>query len=137
MKNKIYFCMAVAFMIFSCNHSPKHFAVFDYGDFGPQSMSWEKIGMHWWQWDNHGADDPNYKYDIKVVVYRNAPLEQIKALFPVDRSKKKDFRYFEYQDSIRYLDEHISILEKISEEWAISLKELLLHTKQKVQQEIK
>ncbi len=137
MKNKIYFWMAVTFILFSCNIPPKHYAVFDYEDFGPQAMAWEKIGMQWWQWDNHGDSDPNYKYDIKVVVYRKIPLERIKALFPVSKTKKKDFRYFEYRDAIRYLDKQISDLEKMSEGWAVSLKERLVHTRKLVQQEVK
>jgi hypothetical protein len=137
MKNKIFLFIAVTFIIFGCNKSAKNFAVFKYEDFGPQAMAWEKIGMQWWQWDNHGDSNPNYKYDIKVVVYKEILLERIKTMFPVNRSEKKDFRYFEFHDSIRYLDARISDLEKIPEEWAISLKEHLVHTKELIQQEIK
>jgi hypothetical protein len=132
MKNKtVYF--AVALLTTSCASSPKHYAVFDYEDFGPQSMAWEKIGMQWWQWDNHGDSASDYKYDVKVIVYRNIPLERIKALFPVDKSNKKDFRYFEYHDSIYYLNKQIDSLESIPQGWAFSLKERLELTKELVQ----
>jgi hypothetical protein len=51
MRNKIYLCIAVTLIIFSCDNSPRHYAVLDYEDFGPQAMAWKKIGMQWWQWD--------------------------------------------------------------------------------------
>jgi hypothetical protein len=80
-------------LILACNNAPKQYAIFDYEDFGPQAMAWETIGMQWWQWDSHGmSSDPNYTYDIKVVVYRDMPLSRIKSLFLVDKAKKKDFR---------------------------------------------
>ena len=115
-----------SFFILCCNNSPKKYEVFNYEDFGPQSMSYERLGMQWWQWDNHGSSDPNYKYDIKVVVYRDMPLSQIKSLFPVETSSKKDFRYFEYNDSIEYLNEKIKELDAEKEEWAVKLKKNLI-----------
>ena len=122
--------------LLSCNHSPKPYALFDYEDFGPQSMAYEKIGMQWWQWDNHGAgNDPNYNYDIRVVVYHEMPLSQIQTLFPVDQSKNQDFRYFEYKESIEYLNEKIKELEKEKEGWAIDLKKHLFQTKIRIQQQ--
>ena len=101
-------------------------------------MAYDKIGMQWWQWDNHGtSDDPNYKYDIKVVVYRDIPLSKIKSLFPVDKAKRKDFRYFEYNDSIKYLNEMIKELEIEKDEWAVILKKHLIKTRERILQEIK
>ena len=100
-------------------------------------MAYEKIGMQWWQWNDHGtSDDPNYDYDIKVVVYRDMPLVQIKKLYPVNKAKMKDFRYLEYNVAIKYLDENIEDLESEKEEWAINLKKQLIHTKTIIQQEI-
>ena len=87
--------------VFCCHNASKTYGVFDYEDFGPQSMAWEKIGMQWWQWDSQGiSSNPIYEYDIKVVVYREMPLAQLKALYPVEKVKKKDFRYFAYDDAI-------------------------------------
>jgi hypothetical protein len=125
-----------SFFILCCNNSQKPYGVFKYEDFGPQSMAYEKIGMQWWQWDNHGSSDPNYKYDIKVVVYQDMPLSQIKNLFPVEKSKKTDFRYFEYNDSIVYLNKKIKELEEEKEEWAVKLKKKLIQTKTRIQQGI-
>jgi DNA-binding transcriptional MerR regulator len=100
-------------------------------------MAWEKIGMQWWQWHHHGDSDPKSKYDIKVVVYKGMPLEQIKKLFPVNSSQEQDFRYFEYQASIQYLNEKIKELNQAKEAWAINLQHRLVETKARIQQEIK
>ena len=124
--------------VFCCHNAPKPYGVFDYEDFGPQSMAWEKIGMQWWQWDSQGvSSDPNYKYDIKVVVYRGMPFTQIEALYPVKKGNNKDFRYFAYDDAIRYLNEKIKALEPEKEAWAKNLKERLIKTRDRIQHEIK
>ncbi len=125
------------FCVSSCLNSTKPYGVFDYEDFGPQSMVYEKIGMEWWQWNNHGSSDPNSKDDIKVVVYRDMPLSQIKSLFPVSEREKKDFRYFEFSDAIQHLNESIKRLEPEKEEWAINLKKHLIETKKRIIKEIK
>lgn len=138
MKINIYLFILSSLLIVACNNSPKQYAIFNYEDFGPQAMAWEEIGMQWWQWDSQGiSSDPNYTYDIKVVVYRDMPLSHIKSLYPVDKAKKKDFRYFEYHDVIKYLDEKIKELNTDKEEWAINLRQHLIETKDRIQQEIK
>ena len=80
--------------------------------------------------------DPNYKYDIKVVVYKGMPLSKIKSLYPVEESSKKDYRYFEYNECIQYLNDKIKKLETEKEEWSVKLKKKLIQTKTKIQQEI-
>jgi hypothetical protein len=138
MKSQTLLMIACSFIILCCNNSPKPYSIFDYEDFGPQSMAYKKIGMQWWQWDYHGtSDDPNYKYDIKVVVYRDIPVSEVKSIFPVDKAKRKDFRYFEYNDSIKYLNERIKELEIEKDEWAVILKKHLIKTKDRILQEIK
>jgi hypothetical protein len=137
MRSKTLLLILICLILLGCHNSPEPYGVFDYEDFGPQTMAWEKIGMQWWQWDSHGiSSDPNYKYDIKVVVYRDMTLTQIKSLYPVDRAKRKDFRYFEYDDSIKYLNERITELDSEKEEWAIKLQERLIQTKMRIQKEI-
>ena len=136
MKIKIYLLILSSLLILACNNSPKQYAIFDYEDFGPQAMAWEKLGMQWWQWDNHGDSDPASKCDIKVVVYQGIPLEHIKKMFPVNKSKKKDFRYFEYYDAIKYLDENIKELKHRKGEWEIDLRQHLIETKDRIEQEI-
>ena len=137
MKIKLYFIMLSSLLILACNNSPKKYAIFDYADFGPQAMVWEEIGMQWWQWDTHGDSDPNSQCDIKVVVYQVIPLEEIREMFPVNKSKKKDFRYFEYNDAIKYLNENINELNNRNEEWEIELRRHLVETKDRIQHEIK
>ena len=39
--------------------------VLQYDDFGPQIMSYELIGMEYYQWDIEGGDDPNAHFDIR------------------------------------------------------------------------
>ena len=132
------FYILVALLILGCKESPKPYATFEYEDFGPQAMAWQTIGMQWWQWDDHGiSSDPNYKYDIKVVVYRGISLNEIESLLPVSKANKQDFRYIEYHDSIKYLNINIDKVKQIDEQWAINLKERLVKTKKRIQQEIK
>jgi hypothetical protein len=132
------FFILVALLILGCKDSPKPYATFEYEDFGPPAMAWETIGMQWWQWDDHGiSSDPNYKYDIKVVVYRGISLNEIESLLPVSKAKKQDFRYIEYHDSIKYLNGNIDKVKQIDEQWAINLKERLVKTKKRIQQRIK
>ena len=137
MKIKISLLILGYLFILACNNSLKQYAIFDYEDFGPQAMAWEKIGMQWWQWDNHGDSDPDSKYDIKVVIYKGIQLGQIKKLFPLDKSQNKDFRYLEYHDSMKYLNDKIEELSHEKEEWAINLRRHLVDTKDRIQHEIK
>jgi hypothetical protein len=137
MKTKILFLILATLLTYGCNKSVKPYRVFDYEDFGPQAMAWGKIGMQWWQWDNHGDRDPKTKYDIKVVVYADMSLDEIKQIFPINKDRKRDFRYIEYDDSIKYLDRNIRDMEKDREQWSVELKERLLNTKEIILQKIK
>ena len=114
--------MLAVLLITCCKHTPSQYVLFNYEDFGPQAMAWETIGMQWWQWDNHGDSDPNSTYDIKVVVYRDISLQKIKSIFPVVEAAKKDYRYIEYNEALKYLDRNISEVGLINEKWAIDLK---------------
>ena len=79
----------------------------NYEDFGPQALSWEHIGKEWWQWQPHGDSNPNTKYDVKVVVYRDISLEEIKKNYPINQKKNRDYRYFEYSKALSFLDKNI------------------------------
>ncbi|WP_157209853.1 hypothetical protein [Marinimicrobium agarilyticum] len=81
--------------------------MFDYNDFGPQVIAHEVIGMEWWQWQPHGDSRPK-DYDVKVVVYRNVTLEDVKAQFPVVPEEEQDYRYLEYGTALEYLNDKIS-----------------------------
>ena len=122
--------------LFACGHSPKPYAVFDYEDFGPQVMAWESIGMQWWQWDRHGDSDPDARCDIKVVVYRGGELIEMQRLFPVNRARRQDFRYFEYRAAISYLNGKISSLNQEDASWAIDLRQRLIETRERIENEI-
>lgn len=89
-----------------CADTPKaNSTVFNYSDFGPQVMSYEMIGYEWYQWDSQGPDGPNQSDDVKVVVYRNVPLEQIKEKYPVIE-EKQDYRYLEYSLALEHLNKY-------------------------------
>jgi hypothetical protein len=79
--------------------------VLGYDDFGPQAMSYEWIGMGWYQWNSQGPDDPNAKDDVKVVVYRNISLDEVKRMYPVIE-EKQDYRYLEYQPALNLLKQY-------------------------------
>lgn len=120
-------------LFWQCSGVSQAFLVLEYEDFGPQAMAYEMIGMQWWQWQNHGAIDPSTQYDINVVVYRGVPIEEIKTLFPVDRSAHMDFRYVEFEAATTYLDRRISDLGEIKKDWAVALQKRLIDTKSKIE----
>jgi hypothetical protein len=93
----------------SCYHKAQTFlpqrsqtVVLQYDDFGPQIMSYEVLGKDWYQWDPEGGDDPKKTFDIKVVVYRNISLDEVKKMYPVI-TQKQDYRYVEYKPALDLL----------------------------------
>jgi hypothetical protein len=82
--------------------------VMHYEDFGPPSMVYELLGSDWWQWQPHGDSDPKKRYDIRVVVYRNIGLEEVRRKYPVKPEALQDYRYISYEDATRYLDRQIA-----------------------------
>lgn len=84
--------------------------------FGPAAMSEPLLGQGWWQWQTHGDSRPS-EYDIKVIVYKDVPLEKVKKRYPVSEAKKNDYRYLTYTKAVNYLDKHIkeNIIPKTTE----------------------
>jgi len=81
--------------------------VFDYHrEFAPSALTWEIVGDPWYRWNNHGDSDPTKFDDIRVVVYRNSSLEEVKQTYPVDEKKKMDYRYLDYDTAINFLSKH-------------------------------
>ena len=101
----------------SCASTPPQSTAYilEYKDFGPPVIASDLIGMDWWQWQSHGDSRPK-EYKIKVVVYKNTELIEIEKLYPVIPSENQDYRYVDYHDALKYLDEHISenIIEKVA-----------------------
>ena len=93
-------------LIGSAHAETKNMVVLDYDDFGPQAAAYELLGMDWWQWQSHGESRPQ-KYDIKVVVYKDVPIDSVKQKYPVVEKESKDYRYVSYDEAIQYLDEMI------------------------------
>jgi hypothetical protein len=77
--------------------------VLSYYELGPQVAVHELIGYEWYQWNSHGDSDPNKFDDVKVVIYRNIPLEKVKEMYPVIVGKQ-DYRYLDYEAAINYLN---------------------------------
>jgi len=80
--------------------------VLSYSELGPQVLVYELIGYEWYQWNSHGDSDPNTIDDVKVVVYRNIPLEKVKEIYPVIKGKQ-DYRYLDYETAIDYINKNI------------------------------
>ena len=76
-----------------------------YHELGPQVAVHELIGYEWYQWNAHGDSDPNKVDDVKVVVYRDIPLERVREMYPVIRGKQ-DYRYLDHATAIDYLNRH-------------------------------
>jgi len=84
------------------------------------------IGSNQWAWSDKPFDEPDAfegDNDIKVIIYkeilsdldmekfyrvgkgrRAISLEDVKKLYPTNKSKQLDFRYLSYKDAINYLD---------------------------------
>lgn len=91
--------------------------LFDYDAFGPPAAANELIGMDWWQWEPTGDARPS-AYAIKVVVYKDIDLEQVKQRYPVNAETEKDYRYVEYLAAMAYLDQMIqdNVIESLTHE---------------------
>jgi hypothetical protein len=78
-------------------------------------MSWEEIGMEWNQWKHQPHHDLPDEVEVKVVVYRDVELNEVKKQFPVVEGKS-DYRYFEYARAIQYFQEQIKDVESFKKE---------------------
>jgi len=65
-----------------------------------------------------------------VVVYRDIPLPEVQQKYPVDPEQQKDFRYLEYRNALRFLDE------KITENMLDSVTEQLKSTRKKITEQL-
>src|SRR5688500_12723398 len=103
-----FFLLAVLISSCSANVEPKSkILVLDYHrEFSPSALTWEIVGDPWYQWNNHGSSDPRQFDDIKVVIYRNISLEEVKQMYPVDEKKLRDYRYLDYETAIDFLSKH-------------------------------
>jgi hypothetical protein len=106
--------------------------VLRYQDFGPQVVAHEWLGMEWYQWNSHGSDDPNEEDDIRVVIYRDVPLDEVKKIYPVVVGKQ-DYRYLEYGAALDLLSkyESDSFWDKHPE-----TRELMRQTKRKILEQL-
>ncbi|MCF6337688.1 MAG: hypothetical protein L3J84_07010 [Gammaproteobacteria bacterium] len=97
------------------NQVKQNTVVLNYSDFGPQVIASEIIGMEWWQWQSHGESRPAV-YDVKVVVFQDIPLKEVKRLYPVNPDRQKDYRYLKYEKALDFLNSKIddNVLEKVT-----------------------
>lgn len=103
--------------------------VLQYDDFGPDIVSSEYLGMPWYQWQSEGGEDPNTKFDIKVIVYRNVTLDEVKKRYPVIAGQQ-DYRYLEYAEALELLGKYENL--PIEEQ----TKDKARRTKQKILREL-
>lgn len=90
-------------LVVAVNSTQAGTEIFGYDDFGPQVAVHELIGFGWFQWDSHGDDDPKSDPRIKVVVYWDEDLSDVKEQYPVDESKLQDYRYLEVETALEHL----------------------------------
>ena len=102
--------------------------VFKYKDFGPPVIATNLIGQDWWQWQSHGDSRPK-KYDIKIVVYKNIELQEVKKCYPVVASKRQDYRYLAYPKALKYLNEHIAdnVIETLTSQLTITKNKIIAY----------
>lgn len=92
----------------SCASAKGQLAVLRYEQFGPQAAVYEWLGYEWWQWQREGDPDPNKRYDIRVVVFKNCSLNEVKRRYPVDPAKLHDYRYISFDQALRQLKKLIA-----------------------------
>lgn len=91
-----------------CATSSHQTMVLDYADFGPQAAAWETIGMDWWQWKSCGGHCMGTDHrPVRVVVYHNIPLPEVKKAYPVVEEEGQDYRYLSYPKAMAYLNGQI------------------------------
>ncbi len=95
--------------------------VLKYSDFGPQAMAYEALGYEWFQWEATGGPDPSQAYDVRVVVFKDLPLESVKTKYPMDKAKGQDFRYIGYDQALAYLEKNIKEVKPDMPELAVQL----------------
>lgn len=115
---KTSFFLIVGFIFSSVFGSEAKSCVLNYQDFGPQAAVYELIGFEWWQWDNVGDCDGQRFYPIKVVVYWDEDLADIKKQYPVVEETEQDFRYVTYEKAVRHLKTMIT--EEVGDEKLIN-----------------
>jgi hypothetical protein len=96
-----------------CLH--KNILILEYPDFGIQAMAYELIGYQWYQWNSHGDPNPDTQYNIKVVVYKDFKLKEVKHLYPIHKDLRWDYRYIEYTKVIEYCNKQLEQIEEFKE----------------------
>jgi len=88
--------------------------LFEFGDFGPPSMSHDVLGQAWWQWDGEGHAFEGEDGTVWVVVHHeDIDPADLATRFPVREAERCDHRYVSVQRAVTYLDEHITELEDV------------------------
>jgi len=103
-------------LLITCtNQVNQNTIVLNYSDFGPQVIASEIIGMEWWQWQSHGESRPTVN-NIKIIVFREIPLNEVKELYAVNQYLQKDYRYLKYEKAINFLDSKIdaNVMENVT-----------------------
>lgn len=123
--------------ILACGHqiNRQEHVILNYKDFGPPALAHELIGSDYWQWDSHGDSRPR-DYPIKVVVYRDVDVQQIKERFPVIEEKEQDYRYVAYPTAIAFLNDIIAELEPHKDEISPELVDTLIKTRSFIEGEL-
>lgn len=106
--------LAIVVVLGGCQRKdPNEVRILEYGDFGPSAAAFKVIGLPFYQWDTHGAEE-NVKCNIKVVVYKG-PLDVVKAKYPTVKGEV-DYRYVERGDAITFLKDAIADCERFAKE---------------------
>ncbi len=93
------------------NENSKNIFVTSHSSFGPPQISSRLIGDYRWQWSDLDNHKP-ISLSINVVVYRNVSIQEVKRAFPVDPSKKQDYRYVSYSEASTFFDLELEKIEK-------------------------
>jgi hypothetical protein len=71
------------------------------------------VGPEWWSWEAGGSFEPGDAFDVRVVVYAGRSEQDVAARFPTVKGKS-DYRPLPRDRALRYLDEKITELGRLS-----------------------
>ena len=115
---KLIFSLFLGLVLIVCGCASKNenqMLLLPYSAFGPPTMSGKLLGVEWFQWLPHGDSRPR-KYDVKVIVYRDVSLLDVKNNYPVSSNLNIDYRYIHYSDAVIYFNDNITEVLKMERE---------------------
>jgi hypothetical protein len=115
---------------------PGRAQLYEYGDFGPQAMAWQLLGMEWYVFSDCACFEPGDRFDVRVVVYGGGmSAATVRRRYPSGPALG-DYRVVRAVEAIAFVREQLRDLESWAEEDRIlSLEGTLRATRVRLERE--